>query len=65
MIIEKNNIISKSYDNQTGNFPVQSSQGNEYIFIFYYYDTNSIHALPLKNRQMKWLKQLEYKCLPP
>ena len=51
MIIETNTLISKSYSNQTGCFPVRSSQGNDYIFICYHYDTNSISALPLRNRK--------------
>ena len=43
--------LSKSYSDQTGKFPVTSSRGNQCIFILYHYDTNSIHASPLKNRQ--------------
>ena len=53
MVIETSTLISKSCSNQTGYFPARSSQGNDYIFIFYHYDTNSIHALPLKNRKRK------------
>jgi hypothetical protein len=43
--------LSKSYSDQTGRFPVRSSRGHQYIFVLYNYDSNSIHALPLKNRQ--------------
>ena len=41
----------KSYSDQTGKFPHQSSRGNEYVFILYSYDSNSIHSVPIPNRQ--------------
>jgi hypothetical protein len=40
----------KIYTDQTGRFPVTSSQGNQYILVLYDYDTNSILTEPLKNR---------------
>ena len=43
--------VKKSYSDQTGKFPHQSSRGNEYVFILYNYDSNSIHAVPIPNRQ--------------
>ena len=44
--IQQNHI----YSDQTGKFPVQSNRGHNYLMIIYDYDTNSIHAEPLKNR---------------
>jgi hypothetical protein len=35
--------------NQTGQFPVTSSRGNQYILVLYDYDTNAILMEPLKN----------------
>ena len=43
--------ILKSYSDQTGKFPTVSSRGHHYIFVFYNYDTNSIHATAIPNRQ--------------
>ena len=43
--------IHRSYSDQKGKFPVQSSQGYQYVFILYEYDSNSILAKPLKTRQ--------------
>ncbi len=41
----------KIYTDQTGHFPVTSSQGNQYIILVLYdYDTNAILTEPLKNR---------------
>jgi hypothetical protein len=39
------------YTDQTGCFPVRSSQGNNYILVAYDYDSNAILTEPLKNRQ--------------
>ena len=50
-IFDSNKLASKSCSNQTGNFPVKSSQGNQYIFVMYHYDTNTIHAVPIKSRK--------------
>jgi hypothetical protein len=38
------------YTDQTGKFPVVSSQGNTYIMILYDYDSNAILAKPIKDR---------------
>jgi hypothetical protein len=37
------------YTDQTGCFPVTSSQGNQYILVLYDYDSNAILVEPLKN----------------
>ena len=49
-IFDSSDLQSKSYSDQTGKFPVKSISGNQYIFILYHYDTNSIHAVPIKSR---------------
>lgn len=40
----------KIYSDQTGRFPIQSSRGNNYIFLLYSSELNYIFARPLKNR---------------
>ena len=45
--------MRKNYSDQTGKFIIQSSRGENYIFILYDYDSNSILSIPLKNRQAK------------
>ena len=42
--------ICKSYFNQTGKFPITSSKGHKYIFVFYHYDTNNILGIPIKSK---------------
>ena len=36
--------------NQTGRFPVLSSQGNQYVMVAYIQDSNAILAIPIKKR---------------
>jgi hypothetical protein len=43
--------LRKSYLDQTGKFPVQSSRGYNYVMILYNYDSNAILSKPLKTRQ--------------
>ena len=43
--------LTKSYSDQTGRFPIPSSRGNNYLFVLYHHDTNSIHVHPIPNRQ--------------
>jgi hypothetical protein len=38
------------YADQTGRFPITSSQGHKYILILYDYDSNAILAKPIKSR---------------
>ena len=40
----------KTYTDQTGRFPVTSSNRNRSILVVYHYDSNTIHAEPLKTR---------------
>lgn len=39
----------KIYTDQTGQFPVTSSQGNKYVLVLYDYDSNAILTEALKN----------------
>ena len=41
------------FSDQTGRFEVPSSKGNQYLFILYHYDSNTIHAEPIPDRQAK------------
>ena len=43
-------FTNKSFSDQTGRFPVQSSKGHNYIMIFYHHDSNAILTTPLKSR---------------
>jgi hypothetical protein len=38
------------YTYQIGQLPVPSSRGMQYLFVFYSYDTNTIHMEPMKNQ---------------
>ena len=35
-IFDSNDLVSKSYSDQTGKFQIKSSQGNQYIFVMYH-----------------------------
>jgi hypothetical protein len=50
MLMDQKDLI-KSYSDQTGRFPVPSSRGNSYLFVLYHQDTNTVHAVPIPNRQ--------------
>jgi hypothetical protein len=50
LLVDKRELI-KSYSDQTGRFPIPSSRGNNYLFILYHQDTNTIHAVAIPNRQ--------------
>ena len=43
--------LRKSYSDQTGQFPVQSSRGYNYVMVVYDYDSNALLSTPLKTRQ--------------
>ena len=45
-IFDSNELASKNCSDQTGKFPINPSQGNQYIFVIYHYDTNTIHDVP-------------------
>ena len=40
----------KIYSDLSGNFPVQSDRGNNYILVAYHYDANNLLITSLKNR---------------
>ena len=52
----------RTYSDQTGAFPIQSSRGNKYIFIMYAYDANAIMVEPIKSRQAKTITEASIKC---
>ena len=41
--------VYKAYSNQTGKFPHLSTRGNQYIFVYYDYDSNAILVETLPN----------------
>ena len=46
-------VLGTAYSDLTGRFPVQSSQGKNYLMIAYHQDANAILVEALKNRQAK------------
>jgi hypothetical protein len=50
MLFEKDQAM-KSHSDQTGRFPVPSSQGNHHVFVLCHQDTNTIHAVATPNCQ--------------
>ena len=49
-------LTGKFYTDQTGRLPVTYSKGNKYILISYQYNSNTIHAEPLKTISGRDLK---------
>jgi len=43
------------FSNQTGRFPITSNRGKAYIVVFYVYDANYIHSIPIKSRSKEVL----------
>ena len=50
LVLLDSRSVRKNYTYQTGRFPVTSSSGNKYILVAYHFDSNTIHAKPLKTR---------------
>jgi hypothetical protein len=50
MLLDHQQLL-KTYSDQTGRFHVPSSRGNNYIFVLYHQDTNTIHAVAIPNRK--------------
>ena len=48
-------ITGQIYSDQTGKFIIPSSRGNNYLFLLYDYDSNSIHAETIPNRTKETL----------
>ena len=63
-ILDTAELTPKSYSDQTGKFPVTSSRGNQYIFILYHFDTNTIHDVPLKVDIHLALYMLDWNVMP-
>jgi hypothetical protein len=56
VFVEIEQVTGKTYSDQTGKFLAPSAAGSNYVMIFYEYDSNSIHAEPIKNRTAGELK---------
>ena len=48
VFLQATDLAVKIYTDQTGQFPVTSSRGFKYIMVAYNYDSNTIHAEPMK-----------------
>jgi hypothetical protein len=49
-LLDINETTGKIFSDQTGQFPVQSSQGNKYVMIIYDYDSNAILVEAMQSR---------------
>ena len=52
----------RTYSDQTGAFPIQTSRGNKYILIMYVYDANAIMVELIKSHQAKTTNEAWIKC---
>ena len=50
MFVKIIDLEGKIYTDQTGRFPVTSSRGHKYLCCAYDYDSNTIHAEPMKTK---------------
>ena len=57
-IIDPHQSTGSSYSDLTGQFPIQSNCGANYIFVLYEYDSNSILVHPLCNRSAHKIKHI-------
>ena len=73
IFIDNIEITGRTFSDQTGRFVCPSISGNNYVFVVYDYDSNSIHALPIPTRKkehivaafQKIVKKLTLKGLKP
>ena len=49
-VIPYQELTGKISTDQAGRFPITTRQGNAYIMALYDFDSNSIHATPIKSR---------------
>ena len=56
-------ITGQIYSDQTGKFIIPSSRGNNYLFLLYDYDSNSIHAETIPNRTKETLLEAYTKII--
>ena len=54
-------LTGKIYTDQIGRFPITSNKSNNYILVAYHYDSNTIHAEPLKTQTVLDLKTSYHK----
>jgi len=53
----KTGSATVTFSDQMGNFPFKSLSGNQYLFVFYHYNSNYIHLEPMRNKsQAKLLR---------
>ena len=52
------NALEKAHSDLTGRFPIQSSGGNNYIFVAFHPDANAILVEPLKTDKLLQLSML-------
>jgi hypothetical protein len=57
LFVDLEQVTGKTYSDQTGKFLAPSAAGSNYVMIFYEYESNSIHAEPIKNRTAGELKR--------
>ena len=50
VLLKTVDLTGKFYTDQTERSPVTSSKGNKYILVAYHFESNTIHAEPLKTR---------------
>jgi len=73
IFIDNIKVTGRTFSDQTGRFVCPSVSGNNYVFIVYDYDSNSIHAVPIATRKkehivaafQKIVKKLTHKGLKP
>ena len=53
---------TKTFLDQTGPFPIESTRGNIYIFLLYSYDANAVLVEPLQSRQARQIMEAWEKC---
>ena len=51
VLLKTVNLTGKNYTDQTERFPITYSKDNKYIMVAYHYESNTIHAEPLKQYQ--------------
>ena len=51
IFIDNIEITGRTFSDQTGRFVCPSISGNNYVFVLYDFDSNSIHALPIPTRK--------------
>ena len=61
VFLKKVDLTGKMYTDQTWRFPITSTKSYKYILVAYHYDSNTIHAEPLKTQTLPELKSAYHK----